>query len=156
MVDYSGTTAWLDPLEQRAWRSLVQATSRLDAVLDAELLAAHHLPLADYAVLVVLSEAEGRRLRMHELADRLHLSPSGLTRRIDRLTRAGLVDRQRCATDGRGMFAALREQGLRRLEEAAPTHVAGVRRHFVDRLDRTALETLASALERVAEPDRKK
>ena len=156
MVDQPGSHVWLDPLEQRAWRSLVHATARLDGVLDAELLAAHDLPLADYAVLVLLSEADGRRLRMHELAERLNLSPSGLSRRIDRLARAGLVDRERCDTDGRGMYAALRAEGLRRLEAAAPTHVAGVRRHFVDRLDRGALETLAAVLERVAEPDRKK
>ncbi len=156
MADRPGTVPWLDPLEMRAWRSLLHATAQLNAVLDVELVAAHDLPLADYAVLVTLSEADDRRLRMHELAERLQLSPSGLTRRVDRLTRAGLVDRERCDTDGRGTFAVLTTRGLRRLEDAAPTHVDGVRRHFVDRLDRRSLATLGDLLDRVAEPDGKK
>lgn len=156
MVARTETVAWLDPVEQRAWRSLVRTTAYLDAALDAELVAQHNLPLADYAVLAILSEADDRRLRMHDLAERLQLSPSGLTRRVDRLVRAGLVDRVRCDTDGRGTFAALTDRGLRRLEEAAPTHVDGVRRHVVDRLDRAALTLLGELLDRVTAPPTKK
>jgi DNA-binding MarR family transcriptional regulator len=102
-------------------------------------------------VLVQLSEAEGGHMRMSELADRLLLSPSGLTRRLDGLVRAGLVDRARCPTDRRGAFAVLTDAGRARLEQAAPDHVEQVRRHFVNRLTRRELEALVAALSKVAD-----
>jgi len=110
------------------------------------------MSVADYGVLVQLSESEGGMLRMSELADRLLLSPSGLTRRLDGLVDAGLVERARCTTDRRGSFARLTPAGRERLENAAPDHVDEVRRHFVDRLTRRQLALLAEALERIA-PD---
>jgi DNA-binding MarR family transcriptional regulator len=118
--------------------------------LDAELQASQGMPVSDYGVLVQLSEADGGRMRMSELADRLLLSPSGLTRRLDGLVHAGLVDRARCPTDRRGAFAVLTEAGRARLETAAPDHVEQVRRHFVDRLSRQQLESLVDALDQVA------
>ena len=121
------------------------------ARLDAELQASQAMSVSDYGVLVQLSEAEGGRMRMSELADRLLLSPSGLTRRLDGLVHAGLVDRVRCPTDRRGAFAVLTEAGRRRLEGAAPDHVDQVRRHFVDRLSRRQLESLVDALSKVAD-----
>ena len=133
---------WLDDVEARAWRALVVASTRLKAVLDAELMAAHGLSFGDYEVLVVLSETPARRLRMSELAELLALSPSGLTRRLDRLTRDGLVEREQCPFDKRGSYAVLTGDGLARLEAAAPLHVEGVRRHFVDLLDRRQLDVL--------------
>lgn len=137
---------WLDDVEMAAWRALIGAFSNLTAVLDAELQSAHGLSLAEYEVLVHLSEAPDRRLRMSELAERVHLSPSGLTRRLDGLVTEGLVARYPCPADRRGSFAVLTDEGMRRLEEAAPTHVLGVRHHLVDRLTRGQLVDLASAL----------
>ncbi|MEZ5261999.1 MAG: MarR family transcriptional regulator [Acidimicrobiales bacterium] len=111
---------WLDEREQAAWRSLVIASNRLRNVLDAELVATHHLSFADYEVFVQLSEAPEGRLRMSELAERLHLSPSGLTRRLDRLVREGSVSREQCPSDRRGSYAVLNPKGLQQLREAAP------------------------------------
>ena len=90
-------------------------------------------------------------MRMSELAERLLLSPSGLTRRLDGLVSAGLVERQRCPTDRRGAFAVLTPAGRKRLEQAAPDHVDQVRRHFVSRLSRKQLDVLADALEEVSD-----
>jgi DNA-binding MarR family transcriptional regulator len=144
------TVFWLDDLEMRAWRSLLVAHSRLIARLDAELQSSQGMSVQDYGVLVHLSEAEGGRMRMSELADRLLLSPSGLTRRLDGLVRSGLVDRLRCPTDRRGAYAVLTDAGKARLEQAAPDHVDQVRRHFVDRMSRRQLEALVDALDKVA------
>jgi DNA-binding MarR family transcriptional regulator len=144
------TVCWLDDLEMQAWRSLLSAHSRLMARLDAELQASQGMSVSDYGVLVQLSEAEEGRMRMSELADHLLLSPSGLTRRLDGLVGAGLVDRVRCPTDRRGAYAVLTATGRARLEEAAPDHVEQVRRHFVNRLSRRQLEALVDTLNKVA------
>src|SRR5215210_6997234 len=104
------------------------------ATLDNELQSEHGLSLGDYEVLVFLSESPDRSLRMSDLAGRLHLSPSGITRRIDGLVRAGFVERRQCPTDRRGSNAVLTDDGLQALQRAAPTHVRGVRQHFVERL----------------------
>jgi DNA-binding MarR family transcriptional regulator len=142
--------AWLDDVESRAWRGLLGAHRRLLQRLDAELQATQGLSVSDYGVLVELSEAEGGAMRMSDLAERMLLSPSGLTRRLDSMVEAGLVERARCPTDRRGAFAVLTPAGRARLEAAAPDHVDQVRRHFVDRLSRDQLETLGEALEAVA------
>ena len=94
--------------------------------LEHELEAEQDLSLADYDLLYQLAVAEGRRLRMSELADRLVLSRSGATRLVDRLEAAGLVDRQTCATDRRGYWAMVTEAGIGRLRAATPTHLRGV------------------------------
>jgi DNA-binding MarR family transcriptional regulator len=140
---------WLDEGEMRAWRALIGTTYDLLAVLDNELQAAHGLSLADYEVLVRISEAPGETMRMTDLAAGLHLSPSGITRRIDGLVKSGLVERKRCPTDRRGANAVLTETGMKVLQDAAPTHVAGVRAHFVDRLSPRQLANLATALSNV-------
>ncbi len=142
---------WLDDLEMQAWRSLLSAHSRLMGRLDAELQASQGMSVSDYGVLVQLSEEGSGRMRMSELADRLLLSPSGLTRRLDGLVRAGLVERLRCPTDRRGAYAVLTEAGRARLEQAAPDHVDQVRRNFVDRLTRRQLEALVDALSKVTD-----
>jgi len=145
-----GSGVWLDETEQRAWRSLLTAYRRLLHCLDAELQACQDMSVSDYGVLVELSEAPGGRMRMSELAELAHLSPSGLTRRLDTLVEAGWVERARCPTDRRGAFAVLTAAGRARLERAAPDHVAQVRHHFVERLSRQQLRSLAEALEAVA------
>ena len=130
----------------RAWRALIQVTTGVLGVLDNELQAEHGLSLGEYEVLVHLSEAPEHSLRMADLATRLHLSPSGITRRIDGLERAGLVERRRCPSDRRGSNAVLTPEGMRRLKAAAPTHVRGVRAHFIDQLSEKEIANLASVL----------
>lgn len=140
---------WLGVEEQQTWRSLLCVQTRLLARLDAELTREHGLSLGDYEVLVHLSEAPGRALRMTQLASRLTLSPSGLTRRLDGLVREGLVARKACPSDRRGSLAELTEQGADRLRSAAETHVAGVRRYLLDPLGPGGLAGLARGLESV-------
>ena len=142
-------TRWLDDDEMVAWRALVSSTTGLLAVLDNELQAEHGLSLGDYEVLVRLSEAPGRAIRMSELAAELHLSPSGITRRLDGLVKAGFVERRPCPSDRRGSNAVLTASGLRKLRAAAPTHVRGVRAHFIDQLSAKDLANIAAALANV-------
>jgi DNA-binding MarR family transcriptional regulator len=142
---------WLSDGEQAVWRMLLAVHSRLLGRLDAELQAAHAVSLNDYEVLVHLSEADGFALRMAELAERLVVSPSGLTRRLDGLVREGLVERQACISDRRGMLAVLSSAGRAVLKEAAPTHVAGVRRYVFDSLDRKQLRQLTIGLAAVSQ-----
>ncbi|MGH8978538.1 MAG: MarR family winged helix-turn-helix transcriptional regulator [Acidimicrobiia bacterium] len=137
---------WLSETEQRSWRALVQTTTGLLAVLDQELQAAHGLTLAEYEVLAIISEADDAGVRMQELAETLHLSPSGVTRRVDGMVRRGLVTRRQCSEDRRRSYAMLTADGLNRLREAAPTHVRGVREHFINQLSERQLASVASAL----------
>jgi DNA-binding MarR family transcriptional regulator len=145
----SGGVKWLSDTEQEAWRAMVSVQARLVSRLDAELLATHGMSLRDYQVLVHLSEAEGAALRMTELAERLVVSPSGLTRRLDSLVRDGLVKRQACISDRRGTVAVLTAAGWAALDEAAPTHVAAVRHYVFDPLNRDQLAAFTSSLRRM-------
>ena len=120
--------------ELAAWRSFLRAHAQVTRKLEAELVAEHDLPLASYDVLLQLAEAPDRRLRMTELADRVLLSRSGLTRLADRLEREGLVERAACPNDARGTHAVLTDAGLARLRDAAPTHLRGVSEHVTRRL----------------------
>jgi DNA-binding MarR family transcriptional regulator len=138
-VEYAGAlpeapVKWLTAQEQQVWRRLIGIESRLHDRLDRDLREAHGLTLGEYEVLVHLSEAGPGGLRMSDLADLLLLSRSGLTRRVDSLVKAGLVTRRSCPADGRGSMAQLTATGRRRLAQAAPTHVAGVRRYLIDAL----------------------
>jgi DNA-binding MarR family transcriptional regulator len=144
------TTQWLSESEMQAWRALIQVTTAVLGVLDNELQAEHGLSLGEYEVLVHLSEEPDHSLRMTDLAGRLHLSPSGITRRIDGMERAGLVERKQCPSDRRGSNAVLTDEGLRVLREAAPTHVRGVRTHFIDQLSEREIAGLAAALTAVS------
>lgn len=149
---------WLDPAEMRAWRNLLDLMAELQLDLEADLLADQHLSMGDYQVLVYLSESEQRALRMCDLAQRLQLSPSGLTRRLDGLVRDGLVERRPSPDDRRVILARLTEAGYRRIAEAAPDHVAHVRRHLFDHLEPGETEQLGVLLEklrtsRAARPD---
>lgn len=125
-------TRWLDAQEQRHWRSWIAAGTLLRERLSRELQASHGLTLADYEVLVRLSEAPDRALRMSRLADDTLASRSRLTHQIDRLERDGWVSRQPCPDDRRGQLAVLTGHGFDVLVAAAPTHVEGVRRHLLD------------------------
>lgn len=139
-------TRWLDDEEMAAWRGLIETFGDLTAVLDAELLEQHGIPLHGYATLVALSEAPHRRLRMCDLATHLHVSASGLTRRVEDLVRRGWVQREADADDRRVIYAVLTDEGFAKLEAAAPSHVEGVRHHLLDHLSRTQIRQLANIL----------
>lgn len=143
-----GAPGWLDDVEMSAWRGYLDTFASLRAVLEAELVP-HGLAMGDYEVLVRLSEAPDRQMRMCDLAVQLRLSPSGLTRRLDGLVRGKLVRREPSSQDRRVMLATLTDKGLAALTAAAPTHVRGVREHFVGRLDRAEIEALAVAFAKI-------
>ena len=145
------TAPGLSPVQLATWRSFLRAHAQVLRALEHDLVAAHDLPLAHYDVLVQLSEAPDRALRMTELAERVLLSRSGLTRLVDRLERDGLVSRQACPSDARGTLAVLTEAGLDRLREAWPTHRDGVLQRVVGRLSEDEVETLGRLLERLVD-----
>ena len=129
-----------------AWSTFLRAHARVVRELERELQADQDLALTDYDVLVQLAAAPERRLRMSELADRLLLSRSGVTRLVDRLVADGLVERVMCESDRRGQWAALTDAGRDRLRRAAPTHLRGVATHFLDRLSADDLASLERML----------
>jgi len=129
-----------------AWHALIRAHSRVVRKLEAELEAEHGLTLPAYEVLAHLSEAPNRRLRMSELATHAILTPSGLTRLVDKLARDGLVERQRCEADARVVYAVLTSAGMARLVAAYPPHVRGVREHYLDLLSCDQQVALSEAL----------
>jgi DNA-binding MarR family transcriptional regulator len=139
----------LDPVELAAWRGLLRVHSSLVKELDAELEAAHGLPLSSYEVLVFLDAAPDRQLRMAELAERVLLSRSGMTRLIDRLEREGVVERHTCSRDGRGCYAALTAKGEQLVRSARLTHLAGVRESFLAHFGEEELRHLATLWDRV-------
>ena len=143
------TISRLDSRELRAWRGLLRVHAALSKALDAQLEAEHGLPLTSYEVLMYLSDAEGGRMRMNDLASSVLLSRSGLTRLVDRLERDGYLERCSCAHDARGAFAVLTAAGREKLEAARETHLAGVRELFLSRFSDEELDALGAAWERV-------
>ena len=125
---------WLDDDQQRVWRAWLLGSAVLNERLDAQL-REHDLDLAEYEILVTLSEAGDRQLRMAELADAVHQSRSRLTHTVTRMEKRGLIERTTCPVDRRGVWANLTDTGVRLLDEAAPSHVECVRRNFVDAVD---------------------
>jgi len=139
----------LSPVELRAWRGFLWTHLTVIRQLDAELQDKHQLSLTSYEVLLYLYQAPGRRLRMSELADSVLLSLSGVTRLVDRLTRAGLVVREPCLDDRRGFFAVLTDEGRIRFREAARTHLAGIRAHFLSAYDDADVQAMAELWTRI-------
>ena len=135
--------------ELRAWRGMLQVHAAVTRALDADLRAEHGLALSSYEVLMLLGEADQDRLRMADIADRVLVSRSGLTRLIDRLVEAGLVERCACAADGRGAFAQLTDAGREKLRAARRTHLAGVHERFLDRLSADDQRALGEAWDSV-------
>jgi len=127
-------TRWLTTEEQRLWRGWIAASMLLPDRLNRDLQEQHGLTGTDYQILVELSESPDRRMRMSTLADHAQLSRSRLSHQIDRMAKAGLVTRELCEQDGRGMFAVMTDKGWDTIVAAAPDHVESVRRHLVDRL----------------------
>jgi len=139
--------------ELRAWRGLLKVHATLVKALDAELVGAHGLALTSYEVLLHLEKAPEGRMRMHDLASSVLLSRSGLTRLVDRLERDALIRRKACDDDARGAYAVITEDGRRRLAAARRTHLAGVRRHFLEQLDDGELERLAAVWDKFLAAD---
>lgn len=135
-------TRWLTASEQRAWRAYLEATTLLFDALDRQLQRDSTMPHAYYEILVRLSEAPGRSMRMSELADATRSSRSRLSHAVARLEERGWLQRVECPTDKRGQIAVLTDVGFAALEEAAPGHVAAVRRHLIDRLTRQQVAQL--------------
>jgi DNA-binding MarR family transcriptional regulator len=138
---------WLDADEQRAWRAYLRMQGRLTARLNRQLQADSGLSLADYEVLVHLTDREEGRLRPFELQRDLQWEQSRLSHHLTRMERRGLVRREECADDGRGAFVVITEEGRRAITAAAPGHVETVRTLFFDGLTRdqvAALERLAA------------
>ena len=141
----------LAPNELAAWRGFLRTHATVLRRLDADLQQVHGLPLTSYEVLLFLGDAPGTRLRMSELAASLLLSQSGATRLVDRLEREGLVERERCESDARGLYAVLTTKGATLLQEARPTHLAGVRRWFLDLLGEDDLDSLGRIWRRLGD-----
>ncbi|GII85861.1 MarR family transcriptional regulator [Sphaerisporangium siamense] len=139
-------TAEISPQQLIVWRILQRAQVEITRSLEIALLSKHDLAPAAYDVLSQLFESPGRRLRMNDLADRVLLSRSGLTRLIDRLQREGLVEREACASDARGLYAVLTTAGEERLSEATPTYMRAVRGRFLGLLDDEELRQCAAML----------
>jgi DNA-binding MarR family transcriptional regulator len=150
VADEAPGTRRITDAEVAVWRSFLRAHARVVRRLEADLVAAHGLPLAWYDVLVQLVDAPDRRLRMTELADRVLLSRSGLTRLVDRLVTSSLVRREPSDTDARGSYAVLTDQGYERLRTASGTHLRGVYDLVISRFDARELEEFGRYVDRLA------
>lgn len=130
--------------ELAAWHGMLTLYSRIMRDLDPELLASHQISVREFDVLITLFNAPEYRLRMSDLAQRVMLTPSGLTRLVERLERARLVKRRHDTADARSFRAMLTDAGLQRLDEARVTHNAVIRRHLTDRLSVAELRELGA------------
>jgi DNA-binding MarR family transcriptional regulator len=143
LCDMSPKPRWLSDSEQHAWRSFLQVHGLLSAKLNRAMQAASGLSLADFAVLVILSEHAERRMRVLELARRLGWEKSRVSHQLRRMGGRGLVERARCGEDRRGSFIVLTDAGLTAVKAAAPMHVAEVRKNFFDALSAQDIADLA-------------
>lgn len=141
---------WLTDTEQGQWRTFLDTIRRLSRALERQLLADAGLPHAYYGVLVALSEAPGRRMRMGDLAADLGFSPSRLSHAVARMEQAGWVERLPRPSSGRERDARLTDAGVEVLAQAAPGHVALVRELLFDRLDPAELAQLRAVCDRIA------
>jgi DNA-binding MarR family transcriptional regulator len=143
------TSATLDGAGLDAWRSYLQSHASILRVLDAELAAEHGMTTRDYEVLLYLAQAAERRLPMSAIAERTMLTRSGITRLVDGLVAGGLIERVSCPNDARVSYAQLTEPGYEKLRDAGCSHVAGVRRLFLEHFSAEEIEQLASLLSRL-------
>jgi DNA-binding MarR family transcriptional regulator len=148
-MDTDNGTRWLSDAEQHAWRTHLDVSRLLMHQLERDL-QPFGLTMNDYEILVNLSEAEEHRMRMSELAARTLQSKSRLSHQITRMENAGLVRRESCESDKRGLFAVLTEEGWQTMRKVAPHHVDSVRRHFIDLLPPEGLTALHTSLTPVA------
>jgi len=141
----------LDAVEEPTWRALARFFVVAPRLLDEDLQRGAHMSLSAYTVLLHLSEAPGRALRMTELANRAYRSGSRTTRLVDELIADGLVAKERNAADGRGFDVTLTEEGLTALRRAYPVHLRSVRARVLDHVDRSTLPCFAQAISAIAE-----
>ena len=137
------------PPQLEAWVSFLRAHAAITRELSVQLQREHGLTLNDYEVLLRLSRADERRLRRVDLAQRVLLTASGITRLLDGLERSGFVCKETCATDARVSYAKLTDEGLEKLKRASITHLRGVDEQFVARYSAPELVTLAELLSRL-------
>ncbi|GAB2800841.1 MarR family winged helix-turn-helix transcriptional regulator [Streptomyces daliensis] len=149
-MDTDNGTRWLTDDEQRAWRAHLDVSRLLMYQLERDL-QPFGLTMNDYEILVNLSESEEHRMRMSDLAASTLQSKSRLSHQITRMENAGLVRRESCESDKRGLFAVLTEQGWETMRNVAPSHVASVRRHFIDQMSPEDLAHLHDSLRPIAE-----
>ena len=142
-------TRWLTKREERAWRALQFMQLRLEGELTRQLAADSNLSYPDYVVLVALTDRDDDRMRLFELGEALGWEKSRLSHHVTRMTKRGLVKKEKCDVDRRGAFVAATERGRREIESAAPGHVATVRRLFIDRLNPQQIDAVGEAAEAV-------
>lgn len=140
---------WLNPEEQLLWRSYLDATRMLLQNLDRQLVTDSGISFTDYEILVLLSEADGHRMRMRDLADASTTTRSGMTRAITRMEQADWVRRVECESDKRGAWAELTEGGATKLAEAGPGHVDAVRAYMFDAFEGDDVARLGQAFDRM-------
>ena len=140
---------WLTEEEQRAWRGLLRMNRQLNARMNRQLQDEYGISLADYDVLVVLSEAPEGRLRVFEVTDALAWEQSRVSHQLARMQRRGLIARECCAADARGAFAVLTAAGRAAIERAAPAHVEQVRQLVFDELSHEQVGALTEITTRV-------
>ncbi|WP_055588132.1 MarR family winged helix-turn-helix transcriptional regulator [Streptacidiphilus griseoplanus] len=148
-IEAADDAPWLTAEEQRLWRAHLDVCKLLEYQLGREL-QPHGLAMNDYEILVVLSEEPHRRMRMTDLAAATLQSKSRLSHQITRMEKAGLVVREGCPGDRRGLYAVLTDDGWQTLRKVAPDHVRSVRHHFIDRFDSDQIAALYEALGPVA------
>ncbi len=139
----------LSEVEQRTWRAFLSANVQMLERLDHELQQRSHLSLTDYEILSELSKAQGHRLRMSELAERVLVSRSRLTYRVDRLVEVDYLSREECVDDRRGLYAHLTELGAAAFEAASPGHLTDVRNWFFDAIQVDELDVFCQVMGRM-------
>lgn len=139
--------------EQAAWRGLVRVLFRVPRLIEADLNAISGLNMADHHIMVLLSEAPDRAMRMSKLAEEATLTPSGVTRVVERLTRRGFVERTRAETDRRGQIAHLTDGGWQAMLEIYPPHLRTVRARIMRHLRELDLTAFTKAMERIADEE---
>jgi DNA-binding MarR family transcriptional regulator len=141
----------LDAIEEPTWRALARFFVVAPRLLDEDLQRGAHMSLSAYTILLHLSEAPERELRMTELANRAYLSGSRTTRLVDELIGEGLVVKERNAADGRGFDVTLTQEGMAALQRAYPVHLRSVRARVLDHVDRSTLPCFAKAVSAIAQ-----
>jgi DNA-binding MarR family transcriptional regulator len=144
-------TRWLTSEQQASWRAYIVGTTLLTDTLDRELRQAHGISLGEYEILVRLSESPNRTLRMAQIAESMRHSRSRVTHTVTRMEKAGLISRCAAAGDRRGVDARMTDKGWDLLVRAAPTHVTGVREHFVDLASDGEFEVLGKVMDAVSD-----
>ena len=147
-----GNTRWLTNSEQQLWRSFLETNQRVFRQVDEQLQADFDLTNSEFGVLALLSEADEQQLRAKDLGDQLGWERSRISHQITRMQKRGLVEKRKCPVDSRGIFVHITEQGMKRLKEAAPSHVETVRESLLAPLSNDEQQQLFHLLEKIRLP----